>query len=513
MLKNKKIDLKTAVFAILISLGSALRVIFLDQNDLWYDEGYLLITTGYFPIPELDSFIINPPLYYELIKFWTKFFGVSELSLRLPSVIFSSASLLVLFMLAKKMFNKNTALAALLLMAINPFHLWYAQEAATYSIALFLGLLSTYFFYSHFFIRARKKDFIFYTLFTTLALASSHFALVLFTIQALFLIFSYDKSIKEKLQVFTPLVFFTPLSYYFLKGSEFVARGFWLSVPAPRSMLLTLENFILGYNGTTLIYTAADIIVLYLSAILLTEYFKKNAVKKEILLCVSASILPVLLIYLFSKHVFPVYLDRSLLIFTPYLYILLGSAIEKTKPAFLRFGIISSLTLIMAISAARYYNNEIYQPYESAHHIGAFTKKPVKPLTQSLMSRLSPGSLIIFGNNAVIPVILYYSRVPVNAALAVSYFGYDPDIVDVNTKLLFRQLDESLQFPFLKSKDALIKILKNNKRSVLFVGGRFERNGLIDENSQSIKNMLDENLTPVQDLTVDGTRISIYESR
>ena len=119
MLKNKKIDLKTVVFAVLISLGSALRVLFLDQNDLWYDEGYLLITTGYFRVPELNSIIINPPLYYELIKFWTKLFGVSELSLRLPSAIFSSAALLVLFILAKKMFNRNTALSALLLMALN----------------------------------------------------------------------------------------------------------------------------------------------------------------------------------------------------------------------------------------------------------------------------------------------------------------------------------------------------------------------------------------------------------
>ncbi len=512
MLENKKIDLKTAVFAILISLGSALRIVFLDQNNIWYDEGYLLIASGYFNIPELNSTIINPPLYYILMKFWIKLFGVSELSLRLPSAIFSSAALLVFFALAKKMFNKNTALFALFFIALSPFHLWYAQEATSYAQTMFFGLLSTYFFYNCFFGIAGKKNIILYTAFTLMSITSNHFAIMLFAAQALYISLSEDNNPIKKWMVLSPLIFFAPFLYYLLKGAGFVARGFWVPIPDWKSLLFTFENFILGYHGTETLYMIADITVLSLLLVLLINFFKKNIAKKEIFLCLFLSLLPVSLIFIFSRHVFSVYLDRALLIFTPYFYILLGNAIEKTKPRLLRIGIVLVLTCAMSISVTRYYNNQMYQPYDARHHMGTFIKKPIEPLVACLKARLTPDSLFIFGNNAVIPMVLYYSRISADAARAISYFSYDPAIVDDNTQLLFGQLDKSLQFPFLKSKDALIEMIKNKRIKVFFIGGRFQRDGLLDKNSESVKDALDKNLDIVEDLTVDGTRISIYRN-
>ena len=82
---NKKVIL-VFLFAFLI------RLIALDQS-LWLDEAttakviqnynYSEIITKFSPLD------FHPPLYYLFMKFWTNIFGYSEISLRIPSVLFS----------------------------------------------------------------------------------------------------------------------------------------------------------------------------------------------------------------------------------------------------------------------------------------------------------------------------------------------------------------------------------------------------------------------------------------
>ncbi len=85
----------------------------------------------------------HPPGYYILMLGWTKLFGSSILALRLPSVLFGIGSILLVYVLARYFEDTLTALLAAAMLALNGLNVQQSQSARMYSMACFLGLLST----------------------------------------------------------------------------------------------------------------------------------------------------------------------------------------------------------------------------------------------------------------------------------------------------------------------------------------------------------------------------------
>jgi 4-amino-4-deoxy-L-arabinose transferase-like glycosyltransferase len=85
----------------------------------------------------------HPPGYYIVMLAWTKWFGSSIFSLRLPSLLFGVASILLIYVLATHTEDTLTGLLAAAMLAANGLHLYWSQTARMYSMACFLGLLST----------------------------------------------------------------------------------------------------------------------------------------------------------------------------------------------------------------------------------------------------------------------------------------------------------------------------------------------------------------------------------
>ncbi len=83
------------------------------------------------------------PALYWLTSLSFKLFGPSELSLRLPCFIFGIAALPALYFLAKRIFDRRTALLAGILLAVSPYHLYHSQYGRYYS-AIFLLAILTY---------------------------------------------------------------------------------------------------------------------------------------------------------------------------------------------------------------------------------------------------------------------------------------------------------------------------------------------------------------------------------
>jgi 4-amino-4-deoxy-L-arabinose transferase-like glycosyltransferase len=72
-------------------------------------------------------------------------FGLSEFATRLPSVILGTLSVLLIYLLSKKMFkNQLVALSSAILLAISPWHLHYSRGAWETNIATFFMLLGVY---------------------------------------------------------------------------------------------------------------------------------------------------------------------------------------------------------------------------------------------------------------------------------------------------------------------------------------------------------------------------------
>lgn len=117
-----------------------IRFVSIDQS-LWLDEATTAVTVAKYSIAEiLTKFSptdFHPPLYYLVMDLWTQIFGISEFSLRVPSVIFSIMTGLILM----KIFRGSDPI-----FLFNPLIIYYSQEARMYSMATFLVATSFYFF-------------------------------------------------------------------------------------------------------------------------------------------------------------------------------------------------------------------------------------------------------------------------------------------------------------------------------------------------------------------------------
>jgi Dolichyl-phosphate-mannose-protein mannosyltransferase len=79
--------------------------------------------------------------YYVVLHYYTRIFGLSEISLRSLSLIFSMATLALVFALGCEMFDDNTALAAAAMWAFNPLAVVFAHTARMYSMLIAIALV------------------------------------------------------------------------------------------------------------------------------------------------------------------------------------------------------------------------------------------------------------------------------------------------------------------------------------------------------------------------------------
>ncbi|MCW5850843.1 MAG: glycosyltransferase family 39 protein [Anaerolineae bacterium] len=128
-------------------LAFGLRVAWLDQQSLWSDELITLNRAAQLPSALLQGLPIEQmPLYFVLLHAWTGVAGDSDFALRFPSVVWGTLTLALLYVLGRRLFGRPAAALGTLLFALNPFQVWYAQDARMYtqlaalSVAAYLAL-------------------------------------------------------------------------------------------------------------------------------------------------------------------------------------------------------------------------------------------------------------------------------------------------------------------------------------------------------------------------------------
>ena len=136
---------------LLCAIGVGLRLLRLEWQPLWWDEGYSVYfaTESLGQMAQLTAQDIHPPLYYALLHLWLTGFGsASPLLLRSFSVLIGLLSLPALWWLAGVFYpgRQKVALWALLLLALSPIHIFYSQEVRMYGLEMLLGVVSTGFF-------------------------------------------------------------------------------------------------------------------------------------------------------------------------------------------------------------------------------------------------------------------------------------------------------------------------------------------------------------------------------
>ena len=129
--------------AAVVGVGVALR--FLTKSDLWLDEA-LSVNIAQLPIKEIPDALRQdgaPPLFYFLLHFWIKIFGLSDEAVRSFSGLLAVAALPLAYLAGNRLGGqrnqgRSLGLAALVVLASSPFAIRYATEARMYSLIIFL---------------------------------------------------------------------------------------------------------------------------------------------------------------------------------------------------------------------------------------------------------------------------------------------------------------------------------------------------------------------------------------
>lgn len=147
--------------AALTLLAFLLRRFHLGEQSLWFDEADI-VQRAQQPVSILAQNFVqageNGPFYTLLLHFWLAVVGASpaltralhalfganyEATVRGLSALSGTAAIPVIYLLGKRLGGVMLGVVAAILLAFNPFHIWYSQDAKMYALLVLATLVST----------------------------------------------------------------------------------------------------------------------------------------------------------------------------------------------------------------------------------------------------------------------------------------------------------------------------------------------------------------------------------
>ncbi|MFN8500157.1 MAG: glycosyltransferase family 39 protein [Anaerolineae bacterium] len=172
-----------------ILVAFAARVAWLGGQSLWSDEYITLVRAGA-PFGQIlaDLPVEHMPLYFLLLHAWFAVAGSADTALRFPSVIWGVLAVPFVYLLGKRVFGRSVGLLGALFFALNPFQVWYSQDARMYSQLAALSIAALWALDVGLRERGRRAvgGWLAYVAFATLALYTHYYAVLALAVAFLY---------------------------------------------------------------------------------------------------------------------------------------------------------------------------------------------------------------------------------------------------------------------------------------------------------------------------------------
>ena len=126
------------LYVLVVALvAGILRFYRIDEKSIWLDEAFSLwiarqsIWEGWRWLIEVDQ---HPPFYYSLLHLWIGLFGPLEGAVRTLSALASTMTVPVFYAGCRRLLDRPTAAIAVVILAVSPFHVQFAQETRMYAL-------------------------------------------------------------------------------------------------------------------------------------------------------------------------------------------------------------------------------------------------------------------------------------------------------------------------------------------------------------------------------------------
>jgi uncharacterized membrane protein len=391
---NKNINKKNAIILLIaiLFLGSFLRFYNLGYASIWYDEAVSWDQSrhSFYDLLIMTFKDNTPPLHNFILFFVIHNFGDSEFLLRLPSALFGAANIIVIYWVGNLFANRNVALISSFLLAISGFHIWYSQEARSYTL---LCLISTIVVGSIVKILQGKSSnlWIFLSSFFSVLLLYSHvYGSFLYAslLLAMFIIFflninQTNSHIKKWLYVQTiTIILFIPAAIFLIKNYVYgISKSFWI----PKLSYISISNELLGISFQShgpgpglpiglllyvflLIYFLNFFKKLKIKNFNIVNALKENTFQKDFLL-LTWFFGPLTIAIIISMLGSSILHHRYLICILPALIIIASIIIDKLrKKKIINFVfILISVYLLGTLAYLRINNFYVYKFFDNAH--------------------------------------------------------------------------------------------------------------------------------------------------
>jgi len=353
---------------------------------------------------------------------WMRVFGQSPVAVRGFSVLLGTATVVMAFLLGRRLFNRRVGFAAAVVVAVIPFHIYYSQEARMYALLGFAAMTMTYFFIRAW-IDGGWGNWLAFAVFGALTLYAHNLGFMFLAGLDLWVLWAWFRPRGVRWYNFRPLL----LSHLLLTGlfapwlavvpSQFgkIQQAYWVEQPGLVKLIQTILIFHFAYDNQSLptwLLAPALFFSLLLLVIISFELVRQrqapssqqaNATDVSLLpapysLLLSLTLVPILLTFLASQ-IQPIYIVRALLPSALMYYLLVASVlIAGSVPKPVKWGLLLPSGLIIVVSLVNHYR------------YAEFPRPPFDEAAAFLRAHYQPADVIVHSNKLTFFPMYYYDR-------------------------------------------------------------------------------------------------------
>ena len=472
----------------ILALGAGLRLFRLSHQSLWLDEAFSAILAGrsWGRIVADTARDTMPPLYYFFLNLSLRL-GKTEFMVRLPSALFAVSTLPLLYALGKRLYGAKVGLVGALMLAVNPFHVFYAQEARMYTQLGFFTLLSAWCFWEGW-QSGRWGAWLGFVGSSVAALYTHNMAVLLFPALGLFALFHWRKALKEwRVWLIAGVGILLLVLPWLLVLPDQVGRvgtKFWLEKPSVLHLFTTLALFLFGYALPPVLIVAALVVGLFVVFLTLPVSWRalqgSESQVEAVLFVYCLVFVPMIISFLISL-LWPVFLPRTFIISALALVILIAwEFVRLPWPVALGLAVLG--LALAGISLHNFYVDP------------AYAKPPIRSAASYLCTRFEDGDVVIHTSDSSYLVFAHY--VP---ELEQGFIVGDPDYEQETTRA------RTGRIAGIEPRD-LAEITRGKKR--LWVVMALDHN---IEHQQTIGDLVAERYSTLDVVHVEGIQISLYD--
>ena len=401
---SSRFALSAILPAFVTLLAAFLRMHALTAKSFWLDEG-VSIDIARLPWPRflhvMWSGEANMALYYLVLRFWL-IFGSSEGFVRGLSVLFSVATVPVVFFLGARLFSRRVGLLAALLLAINAYHIRYAQETRSYAMVVFFAVLATWLLAKNL-QEPSSAHWGIYAAVCAMATYSHFYAVLLVPAQAISLLsWRRDEIPWRKLVgsflafgvMIVPVAVFVFAIYVLKTGAP---PSLWFTPLQPDSLLLLGIDFSGVYGRLLLSLHVLAMGIAALGAARVRRGGDQTSEAWGYTLLFSWLVAPVVMVVTVSL-VKPLFVPRFLSFCLPALLLLVAVGISRLRPAVLSWGLFVAISICSIMADIRYYQYDF-----------EMRRQDWRAVTSYVFEHAQPGDSIFFYHSGGEAPFAYYS--------------------------------------------------------------------------------------------------------